>query len=175
MSRNNDRLSKRALAGICLISTGILLFLDQMTKHLAREYLAGQPAKVMLPGVLELRHLENRGVAFGMFEGKTGLFLILCLLFFAAAVYVFVRLPGKADYLPLYALLSLMAAGAAGNFVDRAMKGSVTDFIYFSLIDFPIFNLADIYVVSSGILLVILIIFKYKDEDFAFLNPHDKG
>jgi len=47
----------------------------------------------------------------------------------------------------------------------------VVDFIYFSLIDFPVFNVADIYVVCSGVLLIILVCFKYKnDEDYDFLR-----
>ena len=50
----------------------------------------------------------------------------------------------------------------------------MVDFIYFSLIDFPVFNIADIYVVCGGIVLVLLVVFKYKDEDFAFLNSKIK-
>ena len=63
-----------------------------------------------------------------------------------------------------------MFGGAAGNFIDRLFRGYVVDFIYFSLIDFPVFNIADIYVVCGGIVLVLLVVFKYKDEDFEFLS-----
>ena len=56
------------------------------------------------------------------------------------------------------------------SFIDRAFYGYVTDFIYFALIDFPVFNIADIYVVCGGILLAVLVIFRYKDEDFYFIN-----
>ena len=46
----------------------------------------------------------------------------------------------------------------------------VVDFIYFSPIDFPIFNVADIYVTVSMILLFVLVMFYYKEEDFEFLK-----
>ena len=68
-----------------------------------------------------------------------------------------------------------MFGGAAGNFIDRIVRGYVVDFIYFSLIDFPVFNLADIYVVCGGIALVLLVVFRYKDEDFDFLSTKIKG
>ena len=64
-----------------------------------------------------------------------------------------------------------MVSGALGNFIDRVFRKYVVDFIYFSLIDSPVFNMSDIYVVCSGILLVILVCFKYKnDEDYHFLR-----
>ena len=61
-------------------------------------------------------------------------------------------------------------AGAAGNQIDRVFRHFVVDFIYFKLIDFPIFNVADIYVTVSAFLLILLVAFYYKDEhDFDFI------
>ena len=54
--------------------------------------------------------------------------------------------------------------------IDRVQYNYVVDFFYFKLIDFPIFNVADIYVSVSCVLLAILVIFFYKDEDFDFLG-----
>jgi signal peptidase II len=65
----------------------------------------------------------------------------------------------------------VICGGALGNFLDRLFRGYVVDYIYFCLIDFPVFNLADIFVVCAGIVLIALMLFKYKDEDFAFLRP----
>ena len=74
-------------------------------------------------------------------------------------------------YLPLSVTALVMVSGALGNFIDRVCRGYVVDFIYFSLIDFPVFNIADMYVVCSGILLVMLVCFRYKnDEDYDFLR-----
>ena len=64
----------------------------------------------------------------------------------------------------------ILTAGAIGNFIDRLTRGYVVDFFYFSLIDFPIFNVADIYVVVATIGLFILFLFVYKEKDLEFLN-----
>ena len=64
----------------------------------------------------------------------------------------------------------MIASGAAGNMIDRVSHDYVVDFIYFVLINFPIFNVADIYVTVSTFLFVILFLFYYKENDFNFLS-----
>ena len=64
----------------------------------------------------------------------------------------------------------MVTAGGLGNLIDRVRLNYVVDFIYFSLIAFPVFNVADIYVTTSMILLFIAVLFYYKDEDFQFLK-----
>ena len=98
------------------------------------------------------------------------LFLVLCIAFCAVMLWLFFRIPKTGYYIPLILADGILTGGAAGNFIDRAFRGYVVDFIYVSLIDFPIFNLADIYVVCGGIVLVILILFHYGDEDFDFIK-----
>ena len=68
----------------------------------------------------------------------------------------------------------MIASGAVGNMIDRVSLGYVVDFFYFKLIDFPIFNVADIYVSVSCVLLAVLLVFFYKDQDFAFLSRSKK-
>ena len=68
------------------------------------------------------------------------------------------------------ACLVFLISGAAGNLIDRAFSGYVTDFIYFSLIDFPVFNFADICVCCSMAGILYLVFFYYKDEDYEFLR-----
>ena len=164
----NNFLKKPAgIAGL----TVLLVIFDQFTKYLAVLFLKDQDPFVILPGVFELHYLENRGMAFGLFEGKIPVFVILCVLFFCVFFYVYARIPRTGYYLPLTITSLIMVSGALGNFIDRVFRKYVVDFIYFSLIDFPVFNMADIYVVCSGILLVILVCFKYKnDEDYHFLR-----
>ena len=149
----------------------ILTFLDQGSKYFVLTRLKNTPDIILIPGVLQLHYLENRGMAFGLFEGKIPVFVILCVLFFCVFLYVYARIPRTGYYLPLTITSLIMVSGALGNFIDRVFRKYVVDFIYFSLIDFPVFNMADIYVVCSGILLVILVCFKYKnDEDYHFLR-----
>lgn len=71
-------------------------------------------------------------------------------------------------------LLILLVAGATGNMIDRVINGYVIDFLYFELIDFPIFNIADCYVVVSTIVAAFLIMFYYKDEDFEVFRTRGR-
>ena len=66
-------------------------------------------------------------------------------------------------------------AGALGNLIDRIFRGYVVDMIYFVPINFPVFNVADCYVTVSVVLLIILILFVYKEDDFGFLKLSKKG
>ena len=74
----------------------------------------------------------------------------------------------------MHLILVLIASGAIGNMIDRAAQDYVVDFIYFVLIDFPIFNVADIYVTGATAIFVIAILFYYKEEDFSFLSIKQK-
>ena len=148
----------------------LLTMIDQFTKYLAIVFLKNTSGKILIPGVLELSYIENRGMAFGLLQGRQILFLILCIAFCAGILYLYARIPKNGYYAPLSIIGGILFSGALGNFIDRAFYGYVTDFIYFSLIDFPVFNIADIYVVCGGILLAVLVIFRYKDEDFYFIN-----
>ena len=64
----------------------------------------------------------------------------------------------------------MIASGAVGNMIDRIRYDYVVDFIYLVIINFPIFNVADIYVTVATFLLVILILFVYKEDDLSFLS-----
>lgn len=167
---NNKNFAGRIL--LIIVSILILIGLDQFTKILALQHLAGQDDIILIPGVLQLQYLENRGAAFGMMQNKQWIFVIIAFAFVVFAGYMFSKMPYTKRYLPLHILLVALTAGAIGNVIDRIIRGFVVDFIYFSLIDFPIFNVADIYVTVSCILGFLLIMFYYKDEDFAFLSKN---
>ncbi len=147
--------------------------LDQASKYWAVTALKGKEAIELIPGVLELRYLENRGAAFGMLQGGKPFFLIITPIILIGIVYVLLRMPAVGKYRILHLLLSCVAVGAVGNLIDRVRLEYVVDFIYISLIDFPIFNVADMFVSIACVAGVCLILFgkEYKDGDFAFLNP----
>lgn len=162
---------------MAFLSVCILVALDQYSKWLSSVYLKGTDEISLIPGVLELKYLypENKGIAFGMFQGNVAFFAVLTIIMSVLIIYLLIRIPKTSYYLPLIATAVLMLAGAFGNLTDRICRGYVIDFIYFSLIDFPIFNLADVYVVCSGILLVILVGFYYKEEDISVLFTAKKS
>ena len=148
---------------------------DQWTKHLAVLHLKGAEPHVLINGILEFRYLENRGAAFSMLQGKQFFFYILTAVFLVIAVLVLRRLPRTRHYLPVRICLLVLISGAVGNLIDRIVQRYVVDFIYFSIIDFPVFNVADIYVTLSVTILALLVLFHYKDSDFAFLKRHNGG
>ncbi len=156
------------LAGIALAA--ILLWLDRWTKQLAVNHLKGQADIELIPGVLKLHYLENHGAAFGILQNQQWFFVLMTLVILAVLLYVVIRMPKIAHYLPAFLLAFALIAGALGNFYDRLVQKYVVDFIYFCLIDFPIFNLADIYVTCSLIIFLFFFFFFYKEEDFQFLG-----
>ncbi len=148
----------------------LLVILDQITKNLAVIYLKDKPAYVLWDGVFELHYLENSGAAFGMLQNQKILFVTIAVVILVIIGYLLIKLPRNKHYAMLEILLVLIASGAVGNMIDRVQFNYVVDFFYFKLIDFPIFNVADIYVSVSCVLLAILVIFFYKDDDFDFLG-----
>lgn len=163
---------KRVL--FALLSFLLLILFDQWTKSLAVKYLMDQEPFVLLDGVFQFRYLENRGAAFGMMQGKQMFFVVMALLACTVISYVYFKSPWIKHFHPLRVSMLFLAAGAVGNLVDRILLGYVVDFFYFELINFPIFNVADIYVTCATILLAILILFFYKEEELEGLLPSKK-
>lgn len=146
------------------------VILDQLTKYLAVLHLKNQNSFVLIRGVFELHYLENRGAAFGMMQDMRLFFIAGALIISAAVLLLYGRMPDTKRYVYMRICAVLLCAGAIGNLIDRIVHGYVIDFFYFKLIDFPIFNVADCYVVVACILFVILILFYYKDDEFDFIH-----
>lgn len=151
-----------------------LIVLDQYTKYLAVLHLKDRPAFKIIDGVFELNYLENRGAAFGMLQDQKAFFILIACIVLLVIFYVLIKVPYHKKYTPLHPLLVLISAGAIGNMIDRIRLDYVVDFFYFVLINFPIFNVADIYVSVACVLLVLMLLFVYKEEDFDFLDIRQK-
>lgn len=160
---------------IAIIAVSILVGLDQWTKHLAQIHLMNENPYVLIHNVFELHYLENRGAAFGILQNQKIFFVISAVLILFVIAVIFHRIPPQVRYTPLRICSVLVCAGAIGNMIDRMNLNYVVDFFYFKLIDFPIFNVADIYVVAACIFFALLILFFYKDEDFSWLKIQKKG
>jgi len=152
----------------------VLVACDQITKYLAVIKLKDQPAFNIIDGVLEFNYVENRGAAFGMLQNQKFFFVFVAVIFLGVIIYVLIKTPENKKYNSLHILLTMIAGGAIGNMIDRLRLDYVVDFIYFVLINFPIFNVADIYVTLATVILVIQVLFIYKDNDFYFLSFKQK-
>ena len=156
------------------ILLAILIALDQITKYLAVIKLKSQPAYNIIDGVLEFNYLENRGAAFGMLQNQKIFFVFVAAIFLCVIVYVLIKVPTDKKFNSLHIFLTMIAAGAIGNMIDRLRFDYVVDFIYIVLINFPIFNVADIYVTVSTFFFIIQILFVYEENDFNFLSFKQK-
>lgn len=152
----------------------ILVITDQLTKHLAVVRLKNQAAYNLINGILEFNYLENRGAAFGVLQNQKYFFVFVALIFIGVIAFVLIKVPTQKKYYSLNILLVMIAAGAVGNMIDRVRYDYVVDFIYLVCIQFPIFNVADIYVTTATVILVFQILFVYKTNDFNFLSFNPK-
>lgn len=164
------RKKSKLMLVIDLILIIALIAFDQFTKYMAITNLKGQSAFVLIEDVLELQYLENRGSAFGMLQNQKFFILFVGFVFMAVLLFFLFKMPGTKKYRIAHIALSAVIAGGLGNMIDRFRFDYVVDFISFVLINYPIFNVADCYIVVSTIGLFLLFVFKYKESDLEFLN-----
>lgn len=157
------------------IGTIICIFLDQISKFLVLNALSldfynitcyefHNPIEI-IKGVLSFGYVGNTGGAFGILSNSTlgRVFLILFTIIFIGAV-VYFMLKKKPKSKLLFVSLTLLTGGALGNFLDRIFRGFVVDFIKVTFMDFPLFNVADCFVVCAAVLLAVYILFFSPDS-----------
>jgi signal peptidase II len=144
-----------------------IVIIDQLTKYFAVVYLKNSTPIVLIENFLQLNYVENRGAAFGILQNKQ-----LPLIFFTVVVLIFVTAfllrNEKLTFLTKITLSGIIG-GALGNLIDRVRLNFVVDFIDFNFggyYDFPVFNIADSFLVLFTILLSILVFLdKYERVD----------
>ena len=139
----------------------LLVVVDQLFKVWARGSLKGNEDITVIPGILSFSYLENRGAVWGIFQNKTTFLILLTAVIFVAVLVIYFKLSPKKKYNPARVLI---AAGGLGNIIDRVIFGYVTDFIRFDFIDFPVFNVADMYITVCEVIALILVFFVYRDD-----------
>ena len=141
----------------------VLIFLDRITKIWANQWLINEGSIEFIIGLLGFTYVENRGVAFGMLADK--LYIMLPVTIIVAIVLIAVYMKNRGESKLFDISLLLVITGAIGNIADKIIRGFVVDFIEFKFMDFPVFNLADIYVCVGAMLLVIYVLFGEKNEN----------
>ncbi len=147
---------------IIIIVVGIGL--DRITKIIALNGLQSLPGGdyALWPGVFHFTYIENRGAAFGILQNSQIIFIIIGS---AVAGVIGYLLINKRNDFPLWVrcTMAVVLAGAIGNLIDRVFFGYVVDFLYFKLINFAIFNVADCFVVVGTIIIAVYLLFVYKE------------
>lgn len=143
---------------ILIIIVGLIL--DRVTKIYATNNFIENPVQ---GPIINLTYLENRGAAFGILQDRRIFFIFITVAIVLYLLYYFYK-SYKTNPNILNIALAMIISGALGNFYDRLINGYVVDFIEFSFINFPVFNIADIFVTLGCALMIIYIIFIHDDK-----------
>ena len=146
-----------------LIFAAAWVVLDQAVKFLVRAAIPLHTSQPFIPGLFDLTYVRNTGAAFSIFSSQTWILTVLSGIATVVLLVLLLRrtLPTRLGMLSL----SLLLAGAAGNFIDRLAFGYVTDMFETTFMDFPVFNVADIGVVIGGVLLVVTVLLAGDKEE----------
>ncbi|MGO2961707.1 MAG: signal peptidase II [Carnobacterium maltaromaticum] len=137
----------------------VILVIDQITKYLVVNNIDLYEVKEVIPGILSWMYIRNTGAAWSILEGQMWFFYIITFAVVIAVIYIMQKY-AKGNW--LFSLgLSLILAGALGNFIDRLRLGYVVDMIRLDFMNFPIFNVADM---SLSIGVAVIILYVLLDE-----------
>ena len=152
--------SRQGMSVVAFWLTVILVVIaDQATKVAVRHLMPlGSAPRTFIPGLIDLYRVENTGAAFSIGRGATWVFVLCAAAAFLVACYLVWN-----NELPFSLVLSLgcVAGGGVGNMIDRVATGSVTDFLATTFIDFPVFNVADIFV-TCGVLVSLILYLRWE-------------
>lgn len=147
-----------------------LIATDQAVKAWARAAADGTEGRVFVPlwpGVFELKLVYNEGIAFGMLEGMGVMLAPVAVLIAAGAAWFSWKHPQERRL--AHVTMALLSAGAIGNLIDRLWLGRVTDMFFIRLINFPVFNVADICITFAGAMLAFAAV-----QDLFHKKPPDE-
>ena len=136
-----------------------LLIADQAVKHLVRTTMVQGQSIPIIENIFHITYIENPGAAFGILANQRMLFLILTAVIVGVMIYLYCSLSNKKSLTAIS--LGIVVSGAIGNFIDRFMQGTVTDFLDFRI--WPIFNIADIAICVGLALICYFVIIKGED------------
>ena len=170
MSKNKVSLRKKVLLIIDFFMIVALCGLDFCAKWFVLLSLKGKGSFIILENVLQLTYKENSGGLFGFLDNQQLFIMFLSLIFFFPVFIILIKLPDSKKFTVANWMLTFILSGTIGNFFDRVYYKHAIDYIYFIGIDFPVFNLSDFYITLGTLVLLLLLIFYYKEIDLVFMN-----
>ena len=150
---------------VTILVTVLAVIADQVSKHFLGAFLRGLDTQSypLLPDILHLTYVENRGAAFGMLADHRWVFMILSVLGIAAILLLVAKEKPESRWVQLAA--GLIVGGGIGNMIDRVRLGYVIDFIDCRFVDFYVFNIADCCVtVGCGLYMLLVVIETIRDR-----------
>lgn len=160
MSLKNCSRIKRII--IQFISIAVLICADLFIKKIVTEKLYPIGSVKVIEGIFEFSYVRNTGAAWGMFGEKSVLLSVIvgAVLILMTVYLIFTKETGTVWHI----CLPMIIAGGAANLFDRLINGFVTDYLRVTFIDFPVFNLADCFIVVGCIVLIIYLIYDIVKE-----------
>ena len=146
---------------MCLFAAGIVA-VDQFTKYLTVANIPLYGHRPFLPGFLDFTYVQNDGAAFSSFEGMQWLFALIFAVFTGAVLYEYFKKPMPFTGMERWCIAAVYAGGL-GNMIDRLRLGYVVDMIETLFMDFPVFNVADIFISCGCVLLIVHLAFFNKE------------
>ncbi|HEM3725288.1 TPA: signal peptidase II [Streptococcus suis] len=143
------------------IVAAVLIVLDQLVKVWTVANIALDTVEPFLPGFMSLAYLRNYGAAWSILQNQQWFFTIVTLVVVTALIWYYIK-QIQGNIWTLFSL-SLMIAGALGNFIDRIRLGYVVDMFHLDFISFPVFNVADI-CLSVGVGILFICIMKEENN-----------
>ncbi|MHB7919120.1 signal peptidase II [Staphylococcus hominis] len=152
-------MKKKYYIGLSLIVAIVTLMIDQLTKKIITATMNIGDSYEVIPHFLNITSHRNNGAAWGILSGKMGFFYIITLIILAVLIIFYIKETKYNAFMQV--AISLLFAGALGNFIDRLFNGEVVDFIDTNIFgyDFPIFNIADSSL-TIGVIFVIIALVK---------------
>lgn len=148
-----------------IILSIIFIIIDQVSKIIVVNNLTNNKSIEVIKSFFYLTYTNNKGAAFSILTGRRILLILVALVVIGVLIY-YVRknkIEGKVNKIAL----SLVIGGSIGNLIDRILRGAVVDFIDIKIFgyNFPIFNLADTFIVIGVFLLIIEMFRKEHKND----------
>nr|ATZ72090.1 Lipoprotein signal peptidase [Staphylococcus xylosus] len=150
---------------ISLFITIVILLLDQITKFIVASSMRVGDSFNVIPNFLNITSHRNNGAAWGILSGKMSFFYIITIIILFVLIIFYIK--EAKQHLLMQVAISLLFAGALGNFIDRVLHGEVVDFVDTNIFgyNFPIFNVADSSLTIGVLLIVIALLTDMKKEE----------
>lgn len=155
-----NQLKKQSLLPWSLILIVGLIIVDQIVKHWVTSNIPLNGSRTFIPGLLDLDNLHNTGAAWSMLEGRQWFFAVITIIAIIVVAYLMWKNRRSAW---IMTGLSLIMAGAVGNFIDRLSQRYVVDMFALKNVNFPVFNVADA-CLTVGVFIMLIVVLKEDDH-----------
>ena len=149
--------SKFTMNFLFVLSSIIIIIMDQVTKYIVSTKIPLNSSIEVIPGIIFISHVKNSGAAFGVFQNKTNVFIVISVI--AIILIIILKIKLNLDFILYNISLGFILGGAIGNLIDRIVFGEVIDFIHLRY--FAVFNIADSFICIGFGIVIILILKNY--------------